>query len=121
MHISPTSAYFLVKIQQLHRALSRNDSDFDSGLLHALDVHTDRPGTTSGGELVSTLQIPESVTTRVDGPLYVTDEGIEAIDVEIHYGTVDGGGKSVRHFNEPKEALLTSLENSQRPSRAAGK
>jgi len=94
MHLTPTPAYFLVKIKQLHRALSHGDSDFNASLLDCLDVHTSdvsRPKV--GSNLL--LERPDSVTIQVSEPKYITDGGIEAIDVDIHYGDPDGVGKTV--------------------------
>ena len=51
------------------------------------------------------MQMPKSVTTRLRGPEYITDNGVEAIDVSIHYGTPDGGGKSVNPFCQYQRAM----------------
>jgi hypothetical protein len=40
--------------------------------------------------------VSDSVAIQVSEPKFITDEGIEAIDVEIHYGDPNGDGKTVR-------------------------
>jgi hypothetical protein len=115
MHLTPTPAYFLVKIKQLHRALAREVSTFDTGLLDALDLFTTRTSAKPSGTANSLLEKPDSVTTQVSAPKYITDEGIEAIDVEIHYGDPNGSGKtvcplSIGHMKE----LLIGTESTQR-------
>ena len=94
MHLTPTPAYFLVKIKQLHRALSQNIADFNASLLDCLDVHTsDKSRPKVGSDLL--LDRPDSVAIQVSEPKYITDGDIEAIDVDIHYGDPDGVGKTV--------------------------
>jgi len=94
MHLTPTPAYFLVKIKQLHRALSLDDSNSNASILDCLDVHaSDNPRQKVGSDLL--LERPDSVTIQVSEPEYITDGGIEAIDVEIYHGDPDGVGKTV--------------------------
>lgn len=94
MHLTPTPAYFLVKIKQLHQALWQSNADFNASLLDCLDVHTsDIARPEAGSDLL--LKKPDSVTIQVSEPKFITDEGIEAIDVGIHYGNPEGGGKTV--------------------------
>ena len=99
MHLSPTPAYFVVKIEQLHRALS-HDIDFDHGLLYSLDLSSTASENAAVAVSSPLMQVPKSVTTRVQGPEYITDNGVEAID----YGTPDGGGKSVNPYCQYQRA-----------------
>jgi hypothetical protein len=94
MHLTPTPAYFLVKIKQLHQALYQSNVDFNASLLDCLDVHTSHIAWPKAGSEVW-LEKPDSVTIQVSEPKYITDKGIEAIDVEIHYGDPNGSGKTV--------------------------
>jgi hypothetical protein len=115
MHLTPTPAYFMVKIKQLHRALVRVGAIFDTGLLDALDLSTIKSSAKPCGTATTLLERPDSVTTQVSAPKYITDEGIEAIDVEIHYGDPNGSGKtvcplSIGHMKE----LLIGTESTQR-------
>jgi hypothetical protein len=97
MHISPTPAYFLVKTQQLRRALCHESVDFATGLIHALDLSANQSAqSTTQLPHAAKLKRPDSVSVRVDGPQYITDTGIEAIGVNILYGDGYGGGKTVR-------------------------
>ena len=94
MHLTPTPAYFLVKIKQLHQALCQSDADFNASLLDCLDVDmSDIARPEAGSDLL--MERPESVTIQVSEPKYITDGGIEAIDVEIHYVDHNGGGNTV--------------------------
>jgi hypothetical protein len=95
IHLTPISANLQVKANQLGQALSKSPSSFGSGLLNALDLCSRAPIAAAEEDEVPQIQIPDSITTRVDGPKYITDEGVKAIDVTIHYGTPDGGGRSV--------------------------
>jgi len=104
MHLSPTPAYFVVKIEQLHRALS-HDIDFDHGLLYSLDLSSTASENAAVAVSSPLMQVPKSVTTRVQGPEYITDNGVEAIDVSIHCGTPDGGGKSVNPYCQYQSAM----------------
>jgi len=99
MHLSPTPAYFSIKVQQLRRALCHESTDFATGLIHTLDISSIQ-FTEANAQPHKTAEIrrPDSVLVRVDGPHYISDTGIEAIDVNIHYGDGDGGGKTVREI-----------------------
>jgi hypothetical protein len=94
MHLTPTPAYFLVKIKQLHQALCQSNADGNASLLDCLDVHTSHIAWPKAGSEVL-LERPDSVIIQVSEPEYITDEGIEAIDVDIHYGDPNGSGKTV--------------------------
>ena len=99
MHLSPTPAYFSVKVQQLRRALCHESTDLATGLIHTLDISSIQ-STKADTQPHKTAEIerPDSVSVRVDGPQYISDTGIETIDVNIHYGDGDGGGKTVREI-----------------------
>jgi hypothetical protein len=66
------------------------------------------------------LKKPYSVTIQVSEPKFITDEGIEAIDVGIHYGHPNGGGKTVCLSFSASHRYLISSEDSQR-TQSAGK
>jgi hypothetical protein len=95
MHICPSSAELVVKVHQLHRALVREGATFDGDLIDALDLATIQARAKTFGTGIPLMEKPDSVITRVSDPKYITDEGIEAIDVGIHYGNPEGGGKTV--------------------------
>lgn len=100
MHLTPTPAYFQVKVHQLHRALAREGATFETGLIDALDLSTSDSGA-SPDTTIPLQEKPDNVVTRVSDPKYITEEGIEAIDVEIHYGNPNGGGKTVSVLLSP--------------------
>lgn len=93
MHTCPSSAKLVVKVHQLHRALAREGATFDNGLMDALDLSTSQ-ATHHTDTAMPLLKKPDSVTIQVSDPKYITDGGIEAIDVEMHYGD-NGSGKTV--------------------------
>jgi len=115
MHLTPTPAYFLIKTQQLRRALLHKSEEFSSGLVYCLDVlvtpsETETAAATAPVEL---LKIPANVSTRVSNPRFITNKGVEAVDVEIHYGTPDGGGKFVSANFHAGVHLLIFQEDTQ--------
>ena len=94
MHTCPSSAKLVVKVHQLHRALAREGATFNTGLIESLDLST--PQATNHTDTAMPLwKKPDSVTIQVSDPKYTTDEGIEAIDVGMHYGAPNGSGKTV--------------------------
>jgi hypothetical protein len=95
MHICPSSAELVVKVHQLHRALVREGATFDGDLIGALDLATIQARAKTLGTGIPLMEKPDSVITRVSDARYITDEGIEAIDVEMHYGDPNGNGKTV--------------------------
>lgn len=99
MHFSPTPAYFSIKVQQLRRALCHESTDFASGLIHSLNISSIQSAKASTHpHKTAEIERPDSVSVSIDGPHYISDTGIEAIDVSIHYGDGDGGGKAVREI-----------------------
>ena len=94
MHTCPSSSKLVVKVHQLHRALAREGATFDNGLMDALDLSTFQ-ATTYSDMMMPLLKKPDSVNLHVSDPKYTTDEGIEAIDVEMQYGDPNGSGKTV--------------------------
>ena len=94
MLTSPSSAKLVVKVHQLHRALARVGATFSTGLIECLDLST-LQATNYTNTPVPLLKKPDSITIRVSNPKYITNEGSEAIDVEMHYGDPNGSGKTV--------------------------
>jgi hypothetical protein len=94
VHICPSSAELVVKVHQLHRALVREGATFDGDLIDALDLATIQARAKTFGTGIPLMEKPDSVITRVSDVRYFTDEGIEAIDVEMHYGDPNGNGKT---------------------------
>jgi len=76
MHLSPTPAYFSIKVQQLRRALYHESTDFATGLIHTLDISSIQ-STKANTQPDKTPEIerPDSVSVRVDGPHYISDTG----------------------------------------------
>ena len=95
MHICPSAAELVVKVHQLHRGLVREGATFDTNLIDALDLSAIHASPEPPGTAIALWERPESVSIQVPDAKYVTDEGIEAIDVEMHYGDPIGGGKTV--------------------------
>ena len=94
MHTCPSSSKLVVKVRQLHRALARQGANFDNGLIVAVDLSALQAAKDADTAMPLSKK-PDSITVQVSDPKYITDEGIEAIDVEMHYGNPNGSGKTV--------------------------
>jgi hypothetical protein len=84
-------SYFVVKMEQLHRALREPNPDFHAGLIDSLDIGDHTPEAVQP----DLPKRPENLSIKVEGPKYVTDDGIESFEVEMHYGAAEGKGKTV--------------------------